>query len=166
MDGLNLRMGLSHLDEVRALLQTHHDEGVPTSLAGYSMAGQLGGHAVATLPFEVPVVVMAAPPSADVVFIDGPLSTQLRWPALGDGAQEKLRDVMTRLDLLKVPAPVSKKRAVVVTAVDGIVSPQASARIAGHWGVMPHTVRSGHLGAYVFHRRALQQLITETVLPR
>ena len=92
-------MGLSHIEEVRALLQTHHDEGVPTGVAGYSMAGQLGSQAVQSLPFEVPVVAMAASPSPDVVFCDGPLSRQVQWAVLGDDAKPRLREAMARVSV-------------------------------------------------------------------
>lgn len=158
-----LRMGFAHIEEVRALLQTHHDEGVPTALAGYSMAGQLGSHAVATLPFEVPVVAMAAPTSADVVFVDGPLSGQVRWEALGDGAREKLREVLLHADLMKLAVPRSVKRAVAINAGDGIVAPRATHELAKRWNVEPLTLRTGHTGAYVFERRALQRFITDTL---
>ncbi|MFZ5441738.1 MAG: alpha/beta hydrolase family protein [Myxococcota bacterium] len=158
------RMGLSHIEEIRALLQTHHDEGVPTALAGYSMAGQLGAQAVQSLPFEVPVVVMAASPSADVVFCDGPLSRQVQWAALGEDAKARLADAMRHVSVLAAPPPRSERRAVVVTARDGIVSPAATERIAAHWGVEPIHLATGHLGAYVFERRRLQRIIADTLL--
>lgn len=158
------RMGLTHVEEVRALLQTHHDEPFPTGLAGYSMAGQLGAQAVQSLPFEVPIVVMAASPSADVVFCEGPLSAQVRWDVLGEGAREKLAEAMRHVSVLAAPPPRSERRAVVVTARDGIVAPAATERIATHWGVEPVRLPTGHLGAYVFERRALQRVIADTLL--
>jgi hypothetical protein len=158
------RMGLTHVEELRALLQTHHDEPFPTGLAGYSMAGQLGAQAVASLPFEVPIVVMAASPSADVVFCDGPLSAQVQWQVLGDGAKDKLAEAMRHVSVLAAPPPSSPRRAVVVTTRDAIVSPVATARIAAHWGVEPLELHTGHLGAYVFERRALQRVIVDTLL--
>ena len=108
------RMGLSHIEEIRSLLQTHHDEGVPTGVAGYSMAGQLGAQAVQSLPFEVPVVAMAASPSPDVVFCDGPLSRQVQWPVLGENARARLQEAMRRVSVLDLPPPPSARRAVVV----------------------------------------------------
>lgn len=158
------RMGLGHIEEVRALLQTHHDEGVPTSLAGYSMAGQLGGMAVQSMPHDVPVIVLSCAPSPDTVFVEGPLSKQIRWSQLGDGAREKLAEAMRRVSVLDLPPPVSAKRAVSLNAGDGIVAPAATERIAAHWGVEPQRVPTGHLGAYVFHRRTLQRLVAQTVL--
>ncbi len=158
-----LRMGLAHIDEARSLLQTHADEGTPTGLAGYSMAGQLGSIAAATMPFEVPVVAMAAPPSADVVFVEGPLSAQLRWERLGGDARVKVPDVMRRVSLLDAPPPRSPRRAVVINSGDGIVNPEATARIAAHWGVEPVKLATGHLGAYALERRALQQVIAQTL---
>lgn len=158
-----LRMGLTHVEETRALLQTHHAEGAPTSLAGYSMAGQLGGIAAATMPFEVPTVIMAAPPTADVVFVDGPLSCQLRWDKLGDDGRARIPELLRRVSLLAAPPPSSSRRAVVINTHDGIVAPDATARIAAHWGVEPQRITSGHLGAYALERRALQRIIADTL---
>lgn len=158
------RMGLSHVDEVRALLQTHRAEDVLTGVAGYSMAGQLGSMAAASLPFDVPVVAMAASPSPDVVFCDGPLSRQVRWDVLGEGAKDKLRAAMRHVSLLDLPPPRSERRAVVVNELDAIVAPEATARIAAHWSVEPVRLRTGHLGAYTLERRRLQRVIAETLL--
>jgi hypothetical protein len=158
------RMGLSHIEDTRALLQTHHADGVPTGLAGYSMAGQLGSQAVQSLPFEVPVVAMAASPSPDVVFCDGPLATQVQWQVLGDGAKDKLRDAMRRVSVIDLPPPKSERRAVVINTGDGIVSPAATERIAAHWNVEPVRLATGHLGAYTLERRRLQRVMADTLL--
>lgn len=156
------RMGLAHVEETRALVQTAAADGTPVAVAGYSMAGQLGGLAVASLPLEVPVVVMAASDSPAVVFCDGPLSQQVRWEALGDDGRERLRAVMEESSLLKVPPPRSERREVVVTTRDGIVAPAATERVATHWGVEPTRLATGHVGAYALHRRHLQRLIANT----
>lgn len=158
------RMGLSHIEEVRALVQTHRAEDALSAVAGFSMAGQLGSMAVQSLPFEVPVVAMAASPSPDVVFCDGPLSMQVQWPALGDDAKERLRTAMRHVSVLDQPPPRSPRKAVVVTQADGIVAPQATERIARHWGVEPVRLATGHLGAYALERRRLQRVIAETLL--
>ncbi|PZR09554.1 MAG: hypothetical protein DI536_21665 [Archangium gephyra] len=159
-----VRMGLTHVDETRALLSTHRAEGVPTALAGYSMAGQLGSIAVATLPFEVPVIAIAAPPTAATVFCEGPLSSQVKWSALGADARERLPSMLARVSILDVPPPKSARRTVVINDGDGIVSPRATEKVAAHWNVEPKRVKSGHLGAYTLERRALQRLISEALL--
>lgn len=158
------RMGLGHIEEIRALLQTHHDDQVATSLAGYSMAGQLGGMAVQSMPNEVPVVLMSCAPSPDTVFVEGPLRNQVQWSKLGEGAEAKLAEAMRRVSVLDLPAPTSGKRAVALNTGDGIVNPAATERIASHFGVEVKRFRTGHMGAYVFWRRELQRLIAETVL--
>lgn len=158
------RMGLAHIEEARAILQTHHADGVATGLAGYSMAGQLGSQAVQSLPFEVPVVAMAASPSPDVVFCDGPLASQVQWHVLGDGAKDRLREAMRRVSVMDLPRPTSARRMVVINTGDGIVSPAATERIAAHWDVEPVRIATGHLGAYTLERRRLQRIITQTLL--
>ncbi|MGV3625049.1 MAG: alpha/beta hydrolase family protein [Archangium sp.] len=159
-----LRMGLTHVEETRALLATHLHENAPTSLAGYSMAGQLGSIAVATMPHDIPLIAMAAPPTADVVFVEGPLSAQVTWSALGDDARARLPEMLRKVSLLEVPPPRSSKRTVVLNEGDGIVNPLATEKIAAHWNVEPRRVKSGHLGAYALERRALQRLIAEALL--
>ena len=158
------RMGLCHIEEIRALLQTHQDDGVLTSVAGYSMAGQLGSQAVQSLPFDVPVVAMAASASPDVVFCDGPLSSQVQWQVLGEGARERLKDAMRRVSVLDLAPPRSARRAVVLNTGDGIVAPGSTEKIARHWGVEPVRLATGHLGAYTLERRRLQQVIAQTLL--
>lgn len=159
------RMGLGHIEEVRALLETHqHDGGLPTSVAGYSMAGQLGSMAVQSVPYDVPVVAMACAPSPDTVFVEGPLTQQVQWATLGDGAQEKLAGFMRRVSVLDLPAPKSSKRAVVVNRKDGIVDPEATRKFAAHWNVEPLELATGHVGAYTLHRRTLQRVIGDTIL--
>lgn len=157
------RMGLAHVEEVRALVTTSIGEGIPTAVAGYSMAGQLGSSAVQSLPLDVPVIAMAAPPSADVVFVDGPLRKQVQWPQLGDGGEPKLRALLERFSVLAQPPPKSSRRAVSLNVMDGIVAPEATARIAVHWDVEPTRIRSGHVGAYALERRMLQRIVRDTL---
>jgi hypothetical protein len=158
------RMGLGHIEEIRALLQTHHDDQVATSLAGYSMAGQLGGMAVQSMPHDVPVVLMSCAPSPDTVFVDGPLKSQVQWAKLGEGAEAKLGDFMRRVSVLDLPAPTSVRRGVALNTGDGIVNPAATERIGAHFGVEVKRFPTGHMGAYVFWRRELQRFIAQTVL--
>lgn len=159
------RMGLSHVEETRALVETAAAGGLAVAVAGYSMAGQLGSIAVVTLPREVPVIAMAASDSPAVVFCDGPLSRQVRWDALGPDGRERLREAMEFSSLLHLPPPKSPRRAVVVTEADGVVSPRATERIAAHWGVEPTRLSTGHVGAYALHRRGLQRLIADLATP-
>lgn len=158
------RMGLGHIEEVRALLETHHQAGLATAVAGYSMAGQLGSMAVQSVPYDVPVVAMACAPSPDTVFVEGPLAQQVQWPTLGDGAREQLARFMKRVSVLDQPKPTSSQRAVVLNRDDGIVAPDATRRIAAHWNVEPLELSTGHVGAYTLHRRTLQRVIGDTLL--
>ncbi|MFT3710005.1 MAG: alpha/beta hydrolase family protein [Archangium sp.] len=157
------RMGLGHIDEVRSILETHQQGGLATSVAGYSMAGQLGSMAVQSVPYEVPVVAMACAPSPDTVFVDGPLTSQVQWNALG-GDRERLRAAMRHVSALDQPPPKSQKRLVALNTKDGIVAPDATRKMAAHWGVEPVELSTGHVGAYALNRRKLQDLIARTIL--
>jgi hypothetical protein len=160
-----LRMGLSNVLEARALVMTALEARprAPVVLAGYSMAGQMAGHAAASLDAEVPVVAMAPPNEASVVFCDGPLSEGVEWGALGDGAKERLRRALQQLRVSDQPPPWSSRRVVVAPRFDGIVAPSSMEQVARHWGVTPRWVASGHLGAYALHGRELRAAILGAV---
>ncbi len=159
------RMGLANVLEARSLVMSAlaQEPRAPVVLAGYSMAGQMAGHAAASLDVEVPVVAMAPSNEASVVFCDGPLSMGVDWSALGDGGKERLRALLVRLCVSTQPVPRSNRRVVVATRTDGIVPPRSMEAIAAHWNVTPRWVESGHLGAYAFHREALHGAVLSAV---
>jgi hypothetical protein len=158
-----LLMGLANVLEARALVGAARADGLPVAVAGYSMAGQLGAQAVATLPWEVPVVAMAPSDTASAVFLQGPLSKTVAFASLGLDARARLQELFDRARLQVLPPPRSKRRVVVGTRRDGIVPPEAMERVAQHWSVEPRWVDSGHLGGYVLHRSALQRAVLDVL---
>ncbi len=160
-----LRMGLANVHETRALVATalERTPRLPVLLAGYSMAGQMSAHAAASLDLDVPVVVMAPPENASVVFCDGPLSKSITWSALGDDGVGRLSEVLRQLSVLHQPPPRSRHRAVVATRHDGIVPPSSMLALAKHWGVTPTWVDSGHLGAYTLRAATLRAVMLDTL---
>ncbi len=159
-----LLMGLANVVELRAVIGAARADGVPLVVAGYSMAGQLAAQAVATLPWELPVVSMAPSDSAGPVFVDGPLSGAVHFDALGFSGRRRLAELLFARSRVQVlPPPRSPKRVVVANRHDGIVPPSSMERLAQHWGVAPRWIESGHLGAFLFHRDVLQGAI-ESVL--
>jgi hypothetical protein len=158
-----LTLGLATVLELRALVAAARADGRPVAVAGYSMAGQLAAQAVATLPWEIPIVAMAPSDSAGPVFIDGPLSKAVDFAALGDDARERLGQLFHRSRVQALPPPRSKRRTVVATRRDGIVPPTAMERLAAHWDVTPRWLDTGHLGAYLFHRDVLQRAVLEAL---
>lgn len=160
-----LRMGLANVLEARVLAQTalERSPSVPTLLAGYSMAGQMAGHAAASLDAEVGVVAMAPSDEAGAVFCEGPLSKSVDFGALGPDSKQRLAELLGQLRVTRQSIPASRRRAVVVTSKDGIVPPAAMSAIARHWGVTPTSIETGHLGAYALHARALREVIVKLV---
>jgi hypothetical protein len=156
-------MGLANVLELRALVGAARADEVKTAVAGFSMAGLLGAQAVATLPWEVPVVAMSAADTASSIFLSGPLSKTVAFDALGLDAKERLRELFDRTRLQVLPPPQSTARVVVATKRDGLVPPEAMERLAAHWQVEPRWVDSGHLGAYVFHRKVLQRAVLDVL---
>lgn len=160
-----LRMGLANVHELRALVRTAIEwtPALPVVVAGYSMGGEMSAHAVASLDIEVPVVAMAAPNDASVVFCDGPLSGSVLWNALGPGSGERLASTLRAFAVTSQPVPRSSRRVLVETMADGIVPAASTRAIASHWGVTTRAIDSGHLGAFALHRRALCDAIASTL---
>lgn len=158
-----LTLGLANVLELRALVAAARSDGLPVALAGYSMAGQLAAQAAATLPWEIPVVAMAPSDSAAPVFLEGPFAGDVDFKALGHDSRERLEQLFFRSRVQVLPPPPSKRRFVVATRRDGIVAPQAMERLASHWNVAPRWLDTGHVGAYVFHRDALQRAVLEAL---
>jgi hypothetical protein len=158
-----LTLGLANVLELRALVAAARADGLPVALAGFSMAGQLAAQAAATLPWEIPVVAMAPSDSATPVFLDGPLSSHVDFAALGSDARQRLEQLFFRSRVQVLPPPRSARRFVVATRHDGIVAPTAMERLAEHWNVTPRWIDTGHIGAYLFHREALQRAVLEAL---
>ncbi len=154
-----MTMGLANVVELRALAATARADGLPTGIAGYSMAGMLAGLVSATVPFELPVAALVPSENAGPVFLGGPLGARVDYEALGPSSRARLAALFEAHGVCATAPPLSTRRVVVVTRRDGLVPPSSQQKVAQHWNVTPMWLDSGHLGAYVFERSALRRAV-------
>ena len=156
-------MGSATFQEARALLGWLRDvQRVPlVGITGYSMGGQLGALAGASMPWPVAVVPLAPPCSPDTVLSEGVLKDVCDWAALGgrgvsrEEARRELCDHLARFSVLAIPPPVFPEAAIVVgTSEDGVIPPAEMRRIAAHWGCELRWIEAGHVSAVIRHQGA------------
>lgn len=159
-------LGLANITEARAALAAQRAlSDAPVGLVGYSMGGHLASQVALTLPWPVRLAALAPSHSAAPVFIDGPLARHVVWPALGDGARERLKKVFDRVDAHALPGPLPGANTVLVaTRRDGIVPPQSMEALAAIWGVTPRWIDTGHVGAYLLRRPTLRRAVRDVML--
>lgn len=161
-------LGLANVSEARAALAAQRALGdAPVGLAGYSMGGHLASQVALTLPWPVRLAALAPSHSAAPVFVDGPLARHVVWPALGEGARERLKQIFDRVDAHALPPPLPGASTVLVaTRRDGIVPPHSMEALAAKWGVAPRWVDTGHVGAYLLRRPTLRRAVRDVMLAR
>lgn len=158
-------LGLANIIEARsALAGLKAQGGAPVGLAGYSMGGHLASQVALTLPWPIRLAALAPSHSAAPVFVDGPLSRNVVWGALGDDARARLAGVFERVNAHALPAPLPGAATVVVaTRRDGIVPVQSMEALAAKWGVTPRWVDTGHVGAFLLRRSALRRAVWDVM---
>ncbi len=164
-----LAMGRACVQEARGLLAWFHGQGHRLlGVSGFSMGGQTAAMAAASCPFPVAGVPLAGSHSATAVFLDGLLRYVVDWDALApdgdrDRARARLVELMSALAVQALPPPVHAAACVVVAGSgDGFVRPDSSQALYAHWaGSELRWVRTGHVGGYLFQRRAYLQAIED-----
>ncbi|MBI3182386.1 MAG: alpha/beta hydrolase family protein [Myxococcales bacterium] len=158
-------LGLANVTEARSALASLRAMGdAPVGLAGYSMGGHLASQAALTLPWPIRLAALVPSHSAAPVFVDGPLSRNVVWPALGENAKQKLTEVLERVNAHALPAPLPGARTVVVaTRRDGIVPAHSMEALAAKWGVAPRWVDTGHVGAFLLRRPELRRAVLDVM---
>lgn len=159
-------LGLANVSEARAALAAQKALGdTPVGIAGYSMGGHLSSQVALTLPWPVRLAALAPSHSAGPVFVDGPLARHIVWPALGEGAREKLKGIFDRVDAHALPPPLPGATTVLVaTRQDGIVPPHSMEALATKWGITPRWIETGHVGAFLLRRPTLRRAVRDVML--
>ena len=130
------RMGIGALSEGRALLAAARTEGVSVGVSGYSMGGNLAALISATTPFPAATAPLAPSHSPAPVYLDGVLRGGIDWEALGGEATAapRLRTLLLKASVLRVPPPAHTRHAVLVAARgDGYVPREATQALHRHW---------------------------------
>jgi pimeloyl-ACP methyl ester carboxylesterase len=163
-------MGAAAVREGRALLGWLRAAGFErVGVSGFSMGGQMAAAVAASLPFPVAAAPLAPSDSPAFVFAEGLLRAYPRWRSLGgpdrpaEEARLRLRDLLARFAVTRMPPPRAPGAAVIVGAADdGFVSPGEVRRIAAHWkGAELRWVAGGHASAFLFAGDAMRRAIAD-----
>lgn len=140
------RMGLGTVIEGRSLL-AHFRSRYRMGVSGYSMGGNISALIGAAAGFPVAMAPLAASHSPGPVFLDGVISRGIQWDALGGRGQEpRLREALSSVSVLGLPAPPWAGAAVLVAGrSDGFIPRTATERLHRHWpGSELRWRRGGH----------------------
>lgn len=164
-------MGMATVMEGRSLLGWLRAEGFGRlGVCGISMGGHMAAQ-VGTLANE-PVAIAACitPHSPSAVFTEGVLRTYCAWDILGEafggavGAVAFAREVLDGSDLRRYPRPACPEAALIVGALgDAYIPPESPRVLHAHWpGSGLRWLRTGHVGAFLFHRRTFVDTVEES----
>jgi pimeloyl-ACP methyl ester carboxylesterase len=131
------------------------------------MGGSIAARAAALEEQPVAVIGCLTAHSASVVFTEGLLSRYLAWDALDremgkrGSAIEFMKKYLDMTNLTRLPAPRKPAAAFLVAATrDGYVPRSSTALLHAHWpGSTMKWIRTGHVGAFLFHRRQFLKAI-------
>lgn len=161
-------MGGAAAEEGRSLVRWLREEGYEKiGVCGVSMGGSIAARAAALEEQPVAVIGCLTAHSASVVFTEGLLSRYLAWDALDremgkrGSAIEFMKKYLDMTNLTRLPAPRKPAAAFLVAATrDGYVPRSSTALLHAHWpGSTMKWIRTGHVGAFLFHRRQFLKAI-------
>jgi pimeloyl-ACP methyl ester carboxylesterase len=139
--------------EARSLLAWLRGRGHErVAVAGFSMGGTIAGLTAAVTPFAVASSPAAAGISPTPVFLDGALSRQIDWRALGDGGRERFAGMAERAGIGRQPVPVRPDAAVLLGCrFDGYVPADSIEALHAYWvGSELRWVDTGHVGGLLW----------------
>uniref|UniRef100_A0A6T6LK61 AB hydrolase-1 domain-containing protein n=1 Tax=Timspurckia oligopyrenoides TaxID=708627 RepID=A0A6T6LK61_9RHOD len=185
-----LALGLSTVEEARAILMWLHKQGVrKLCVAGVSQGGLHAAMTVSSVPFGVSVVSAFAPESAEYVFSDGVLSRNLNWKSLAKSRQhslkltnedipqlrlneaedlvstkQALRDILRQTDIRRFPLPKQPQQSILIAGdSDQYVSPSSVKHWTEHWPWLDvRWTRAGHVSGILFKSKTIRNAITDT----
>ena len=151
------------MEEGRSLMQWLRREGYRRlGVCGISMGGSVAARVAVLEKTPVAVIGCVTAHSASAVFTEGILKNYLAWEVLnreldGNGlvAMPLMRELLDLTDLRRFPCPQRPEAAFLVAASrDAYVPPASAAMLHAHWpGSTMRWLGTGHVGAFLFHRR-------------
>lgn len=130
-------------------------------VCGISMGGSLAAQVAVRADQPVAMIGCMTAHSASAVFTEGLLKNYIDWKTLNRGidgglrAIDLMRQLLDRSDIGYFPPPRRPEAAFLVAAkYDAYVPPASAERVHSHWpGSTIRWLDSGHVGAFLFHRR-------------
>lgn len=162
-------MGGATFMEGRALLDWLQKEGYSRAgVSGISMGGHMAAMVGSLSPVPVAIIPCIAPHSPSAVFTEGTLRHYCAWEVLKHGqhgrrpAREFMKGLLDIMDIRNFPTPKAPAAATMVAARNDAYIPQDSTlKMHHHWpGSSLIWLDGGHVGAFLFHRRAFIEAIT------
>lgn len=163
-------MGAATVREGRSLMQWLQREGYGRlGVCGISMGGHMAAQVGVLYPEPVAIVACITPHSAGAVFTEGILKKYLAWDVLdreldGSGsAFDFMSNFLNLTDIRHYPAPVRPRACFLVAAAqDAYIPPESAMILHRHWrGSNMRWLNGGHVGAFLFHRRAFLEAIVK-----
>ena len=163
-------MGGAAVEEGRSLMQWLRREGYERlGVCGISMGGSMAARVALLEERPVAMIGCVTAHSASAVFTEGILKNYLAWEVLnreldGDGpAIALMRELLDLTDLRRFPPPRQPEAAFLVAASrDAYIPPASAALLHAHWpGSTMRWLKTGHVGAFLFHRRDFLQAVLD-----
>jgi pimeloyl-ACP methyl ester carboxylesterase len=161
-------MGGATVQEGRSLMQWLRREGYGRlGVCGISMGGHMAAQVGALYGDSAAIVACITPHSAGAVFTQGILRHYIAWDVLerelaGSGrALDLMRRFLDLTDIRHYPVPVNPRACMLVAAAkDAYIPPESAMIVHRHWpGSGMRWLEGGHVGAFVFHRKAFLEAI-------
>lgn len=163
-------MGGATVEEGLSLLSWLRREGYTRlGVCGISMGGSMAAQVAVRAEDPVAMIGCVTAHSASAVFTEGILKNYIDWETLnrtidGDAqAIDLMRQFLDRTDIRRFPPPPRPEAAFLVAARHDAYIPRASAeRVHTHWpGSTLRWLESGHVGAFLFHRRDFRAAVRD-----
>jgi hypothetical protein len=155
-------MGGAAVEEGRSLMQWLRREGYERlGVCGISMGGSMAARVAVLEETPVAMIGCVTAHSASVVFTEGILKNYLAWEVLNRGLDSDgpaitlMRELLDLTDLRRYP-PLRRPEAAFLVAAshDAYIPPSSAAMLHAHWpGSTMRWLATGHVGAFLFHRR-------------
>jgi hypothetical protein len=165
-----IAMGGAAAEEGRSLMQWLRREGYERlGVCGISMGGSMAARVAVLEETPVAMIGCVTAHSASAVFTEGILKNYLAWEVLnreldGDGpAIALMRELLDLTDLRRSP-PLRRPEAAFLVAAsrDAYIPPASAAMLHAHWpGSTMRWLGTGHVGAFLFHRRDFLKAIRD-----
>jgi len=165
-------MGVATIQEGRSLSQWLYERGYATQAScGISMGGHMAAKVGVLSDVPMAIACFVTPHSAAAVFTEGLLKDYCAWHTLGrelngaGNAFELMRELLHLTDIRLLSLPEKPQGIFMLGAKKDAYVPPGSVRLLHeHWpGSTLRWIDSGHVGAFLFHRRPFLNAIMEAI---